>query len=141
MFAFPILTAFLDRLGGWRYKWARRYLLPLAVFCVEPTVSRAVFSLSLGLVLTFDLDEIEDRRWEEVFLHGFAISACLWTITGWWSWMVWAWWVVGVYLSNLGLTHIDNVSGTRRPFWKLDWKWVEIGRGFLIGLACTLGGL
>ena len=134
------LFAFLDRLGGggfgflgakgWLaegHKWARRYALPAALFFLNMTLEQFVLCVALSAILSLDLDEIENRNWDEIFLHGFGIAAVLWPLAGLWALLVPAWWLFGVYLSNIGL------NGR-----KLGWHWVETIRGLLIGLVIVL---
>lgn len=142
----PFLTAYLDRLGGSKWKPARRYILPLLVWLFYPTYERAFFSIVLSVIISFNLDEIEDRNWEEIFLYGFGISFCLWTLGGLWALLPGAWWILGVYWSNFGLqtfwsARAPGHGGPEPIYWwagKIDWKYVEIVRGFLIGLAVVM---
>ena len=130
--------AFLDRLGGggfgwvgakgWLaegHKWARRYLLP-ALLMVKSGWSwqHLAGAAILSAVLSFNLDEIAQRDWEEIALHPLALGLGTFLLGGswWWSGVVAGWWLLGVYLSNVG------VRG-----WKLGWHWVESGRGGLLG--------
>ena len=64
-----ILLPMLDRLGGWRYKYLRRYGIPLSVFVLNPSYLLAVHMGILCLVLSFNLDEIEERDWDDVLAH------------------------------------------------------------------------
>ena len=134
--------AFLDRWGGGGFaflgasenhplgkgaKWARRYGIPLLVWLNNRTLDQAILCVALGAILSFNLKEIAERDWEEVFLHGFGIAAVLWPTAGRWALLVPAWWVLGVFWSNIG------ILGR-----KIGWHWVELIRGAMIGLALAL---
>ena len=133
-----LIAGFLDRWGGGGFSFltspfnrgckpARRYALPLLVWLAEPTLDRAIFCVLLGAIFSLNLDEIEDRNWDEIFLYAISLGACLWTVAGWYSFIPGAWWLIGIYLSNFG------IAGK-----KLDWKYVELIRGSLIGLVISI---
>lgn len=136
------LFAFLDRWGGGGFyflgvsedhplgqgeKSARRIGIPMLVWLLNPTFEQAVLCIALGAILSFNLKEIPQRDWEEVFLHGFGIGAVLLPTAGLWALLVPIWWVFGVYWSNIGF--LGN---------RIGWHWVELIRGFTIGLALAL---
>lgn len=82
----------LDRLGGWKFKPARRYGIPLFVYLISPSTEMAVLCIVMAAIFTFNLDEIEGYQdnasgdvaigWEEVFLHGLGIGMCLYPLAG-----------------------------------------------------------
>lgn len=152
---FAALCAFLYRWGGGGFqrlpapfnrgeKAARRYGIPLALFGLCPTPAAAVPLLMLCAVLHFNLEEIKARRWEEIFCWSAVVSLSLQHLAGWICWIPTAWWVFGVYWSNIGFPMryeplwfvVDGPSQPVPPRHRLDWFWVEIGMGLLIGLAC-----
>ncbi len=98
------------------------------MFTVHPSLAQAVLCVAMAAILSFNLKEIEARNWEELFLHGFGLAAVLWPIAGLWALLVPAWWLGGVYASNVGV-----------KTWKLGWHWVELGRGAMIGLTLAFG--
>lgn len=149
----PILIAVLDRLGGNGHKWARRYIIPILLYFVSPSLSNALFCLFLSMILSFNLNEIEKehhvpakRDWEECFLHPFGIAFCIYNIAGLWALMVPLWWLFGIYWSNEGLKaektadSVYHKTGRRWIFGPnyLPWQYVEIFRGFFIGLSICL---
>lgn len=79
------------------------------------------------MVFHFNLDEIEERDWDDVITYGLAQAWCLSWIGGINSISVAITWIVGVWLSNC----VPDK-------YKLDWKYVEIIQGFTIGLVCIL---
>ncbi len=123
------LCAYLYRWGGgdiWPFKkgWkpARRYLLPsllaLAVFQAQFTVSMII----LSLITHFNLQEIEDRNWEEIALYGFGQAWCFSILSGFWSGLLAAFWILGVWISN------------ESPWaGKFDWRYVELTQGAVMG--------
>lgn len=134
------LFGFLDRLGGggfeflgakgWLaqgHKEARRLGIPLLVWIINPTLEQAILCVALGAILSFNLKEIAQRDWEEIFLHGFGIAACIWNLAGVYALAVPFWWLIGVYWSNIGINKH-----------KLGWHWVELIRGLVIGLSICL---
>ncbi len=135
------IAAFLDRWGGGGFtflgiksgilsrgfKTARRFGLPALVFSLNPTFDQTLLAIVMGAILSFNLKEIGQRDWEEVFLHGFGLAAALWPIAGKVALIIPVWWLVGIYLSNIGI-------GRKR----LGWHWVELIRGALIGV-CLIG--
>jgi len=124
----------LDRLGGWKFKPARRYGIPLFVYLISPSTEMAVLCIVMAAIFTFNLDEIEGYQdnasgdvaigWEEVFLHGLGIGMCLYPLAGLTSLFVPLAWVVGVYLSNKGIGDF-----------RLKWRYTEALRGLTMGLA------
>jgi hypothetical protein len=132
---FIFLCAFLYRWGGGKifflkngFKPARRYILP-ALIAVQ---TGWIFPMIIFSIIThFNLQEIEDRRWEEIFLYGMGQAWCF-LFAGLASGLIGAWWITGVYLSNIGLTLYSS-----KKLFKLDWFWVEIVQGLVIGLICV----
>ncbi len=133
--AFVLLCAFLYRLGGGPilgikkgWKPARRYILPIAIAIkTGAIIPMIVFSA----ITHFNLQEIEERRWEEVFCYGMSQAWCF-LFAGLASGFVGAWWIVGVYLSNIGIALFKD-----RARFKIDWFWVELIQGCIIGLICV----
>jgi len=76
----------------------------------------------LSAILHFNLDEVEERDWDDVACYGMAQTACFIAMSGVWAWVLGLWWLLGTYWSNNG----ENE-------YRLDWKYVEIVQGFLIG--------
>jgi hypothetical protein len=78
--------------------------------------------LILCAIFHFNLDEVEEKDWDDVFCYGVAQSWCLWWIGGISS--IWAsiTWLFGVWASNC-----------LPERFKLDWKYVELAQGFVIG--------
>jgi len=134
----------LDRMGGadgYDKAW-RRYGIPLVLFLYSMSVEQAILSVLLAVIFTFNLDEIEEVNYEEIFLHGLGVSYCLFNVAGWFGAVVAVWWTVGTALSNFGIDNRYTLAlwdSFRR--WRLDWKWVEIGRGACMGLAICLNQL
>lgn len=134
------ILPFLDRLAGsdaklpFSKKLLRRILIPTCIYIVDTSFERLLFCVLLGIIFSFNLNEIEPehhnpqkRDWEEIALYGLALTFCLYTLCFNWAWLVCLLWVCGVYLSNNG------VFG-----YKLNWKYVEIGRGLAMALAINL---
>jgi len=108
-------------------KLLRRLGIPLYLFLTLPRVEVGLGCLLLGIIFTFNLDEIEERDWDDVLCYGLAISFCLTPLAGFISCLVGFWWLIGVLLSNIGINK-----------WRLPWRWVEIGMGIAIALAINL---
>jgi hypothetical protein len=108
------LCATLYRIGGWRYKWVRRYILPLIVYAVTHEAIQAVV---LCAVLCFNLDEIEERDYDDVFCYGLAQAWCF--AFSPFSLILALHWVGATWLSN--------------KFNRYDWAYVEVAQGALIG--------
>jgi len=132
--------AFCDRLGGggfgwlgakgWLatgHKWVRRYLLPATIWWLNQTWEQAFLCVLMAIILSTDLDEIEQRQWDTVAMFGISLAYVLYPLAGLLGLAVPAWWLLGIYLSNIGLNQ-----------WKLGWHWVELIRGGLIGLVIVL---
>jgi len=133
MVVFPLITAYLYRLGGgdiWPfkrgYKWVRRYLLPLSVVLYTQSMYSIVPMLLFSLICHFNLDEIEERDWDDVCCYGLAQAFCFYYIAGFNSIAVASSWVFGTLWSNNGPK-------------KLPWHWVEFLHGLIIGLVVILG--
>ena len=134
--------AFLDRWGGGGFaflgittgplsrglKIARRLGIPLGVWLLNQTWEQAILCAIMAGILSTNLDEIAERKWDTVFLYGVALGFVLYPLAGLWALLVPAWWFGSVYWSNIG------IWGT-----KIGWHWVELVRGALIGLALFLG--
>lgn len=123
------LIPVFDRLSGSdakipKKKLLRRLGIPTILFCLHPTPFQAVLSVLLAIILSTDLDEIEDREWDTILQYGLSISFCLMLTSGVWGLLPGLWWMLGVWLSNFGIKN-----------WRLDWKWVEVGRGLFISLS------
>lgn len=140
LLAVPVF-GFLDRLGGggfgflgakgWLaegHKWARRFCIPALVLFLNQSLEQAILCGLMVLILSTNLDEIAEKKWDTVFLYGFSLGAVLYPTAGIWSLLVPAWWFIGVWFSNVGL------FGK-----KVGWHWVELIRGLAIGLAVVLG--
>jgi len=125
IYTLPVLLAIMDRIGGWRYKWVRRYGIPVVIFTFFPTIETALWMTLLVTVFTFNLDEIEEKRDEEIFLHGLGIAFSVYHLSGIYSMAISLGWFLGVKASL-------RWNGVR-------WRYVEAGRGFLIGLSIVLG--
>jgi hypothetical protein len=137
-FIYIPLLPFLDRLGGGGYdnlpapfntgqKWARRFLLPSLLWLLSLTLTNAVYCATLAFIFCFNLDEIEERNWEEIFLWTATFFFCLTPTCGWYGLIPACWWPLGIYLSNIG------VKGR-----KLDWFFVELFRGLFIAVGALL---
>jgi hypothetical protein len=124
----PILTAFLYRFGGSVWKPARRYGIPALLFAYDPNKLNILPMLILCLILHFNLDEIEENDMDDVFCYGMAQSWCMWWLAGPYSVLVGLTWITGVLLSNRELLYK----------FKLDWKYVELAQGFVLGGVCLL---
>lgn len=62
--------------------------------------------------------------------YGLAQAWCFYAYVGVYSLAVALWWVVGVFLSNIGIP-----KGIRsKEVFKLDWKYVELVHGAIIGI-------
>lgn len=150
MLVFIALGGFLYRWGGGGFnnlpkplnqgfKPARRYILPAMIAITTSLwIPMAVFSM----ILHFNLKEIEDRRWDDIALYGFAQAWCF-AESGIISIIIGLSWIVGVYLSNIGLCLCKNI-----PIYKgiadgkscgdpkkLDWFFVELIHGAIVGFA------
>lgn len=129
------LMAALFRLAGSdlnipHKKILRRVFIPIYLTLVFGHISPALILFSMGIltvILSFNLNEIELRQFDDVFNYGMAIACCLYPIAGGLSLIVPAWWITSVILSNIGIKDL-----------KLDWRYVEIGMGIAIGLAVSL---
>jgi hypothetical protein len=142
------LCAFLYRWGGGGYKmlpgalgrgWkpARRYGIPLAVALYAWDWWMIPPALLLCGILHFNLDEIEERDWDDVASYGFAQAFCFYK-AGILASIVGAWWMLGVYMSNHDLPFLkQRVPSTERGYQgvRLDWWWVEYLQGAVIGVA------
>lgn len=146
--AFVVLSGFLYRWGGGGFaflpapfnsgwKPARRYILPAIVaFHTGWIIPMVVFSI----ITHFNIQEIEDRRWDDVATYGFAQAWCF-AGAGYASGLIGAWWFAGTWLSNIGCRapakwrlRLGDFTGD----WRLDWFWVEVIQGCLIGLVSVL---
>ena len=130
----PLITTYtigiatLDRLGGSYSKAFRRYGIPSAIYLLHPTsLQHAIASIMLAVLFSLNLDEIEQRNWEEIYLYSIALAFCTYIYGDWLCILPSSIWLLGIYLSNIGLNG-----------WRLDWRYVEIARGAAIGLAATL---
>lgn len=126
-------AAILYRLGGggfWflpapfnkGHKWARRYILPALVAWVSGWY---IESALLSLILHFNLDEIESRRWDDIACYGFAQAFTV-ARSGFYLGIVGAWWFCGTWLSNIGIT-------LNKKNYRLDWFFVELIQGAALG--------
>lgn len=138
-FAIPV-CAYLYRYGGgdiWPFKkglkQARRYILPIYIALATNTVLTPAI---LSLITHFNLKEIEERRWEDIVCYGLAQAWCFFAFAGLWSLLIALWWVVGVFLSNIGIPIKFTKDGPEVH--KLDWKYVELIHGGLIGLMLLI---
>ena len=129
--AHPILLSIpiLDRVAGGDLKLPykkllRRIGIPLVIFISFPSINVALTMILMGIVLSFNLDEIEEKDWDDVFCYGLALSACLFLVSGIYSILVAFTWLVGVLLSN--------------KWNRVDWKYVEIARGASIALSVII---
>lgn len=100
------------------FKPARRYLLP---FVVVWFTQAYLYALMLSVMLHYNLDEIEEKDWDDVSCYGLAQAWCF-SYLGAISGILALWWILGVVLSNIKI--FKN---------KLDWFYVELGQGALIG--------
>lgn len=130
------ICAYLYRWGGgdiWPFrsglKQARRYILPIYIALATNTV---LTPLVFCLITHFNLKEIEQRRWDDIVCYGLAQAWCFYAVAGAWSALIAMWWVVGVFLSNIGVP-----ISLRKQVWKLDWRYVELGQGAVIGLLIS----
>lgn len=130
------VCAYLYRLGGgdiWPFvkgcKQARRYILPIYIALATNTV---LTPLVFCLITHFNLKEIEQRRWDDIVCYGLAQAWCFYAVAGAWSALIAMWWVVGVFLSNIGVP-----ISLRKQVWKLDWAYVEAIHGAVIGLLIS----
>lgn len=120
----PVVFAVMDRLGGNGYKWVRRFGIPLMVWMLNPTLAQIPLSITMAVVYTFNLDEIEEKDYESIFTHGCAVSLGVCLLGGGWVVSIPIVWTVLTYASLR---------------WnKFDWMYVELGRGFVTGLCCIL---
>ena len=125
---FPLLFALLYRMGGAVWKPARRYGIPiLGLVLMNFSLTALVFMSILCLILHFNLNEIGERDWDDVACYGFAQAFCL-SFSGLWAILVGAWWFIGTYCSN------NDTPILKR----LNWKYVELGQGAMIGLCIAL---
>ena len=139
------VCAYLYRLGGgdiWPFvkgcKQARRYILPIYIALATNTV---LTPLVFCLITHFNLKEIEQRRWDDIVCYGLAQAWCFYAVAGAWSALIALWWIVGVFLSNIGIPYKmipleDFIRPTPYVF-RLDWKYVELGQGAVIGLLIS----
>lgn len=123
---------------GW--KPARRYLLPLFLAYLS---GWWIPMTLLSIILHFNLEEIKTRRWDDVCTYGFAQAWCF-AGAGWISGLIGAWWFVGTWFSNIGIqTEMFCPRRLGVPMhWtkckidlRLDWFWVELVQGCLMGLV------
>ena len=106
------------------FKPVRRYGIPLALFLLAPTLENAVLMVILGTVLSFNLNEIEARNWEEIALWSATYFFTLRLVAGPFGLLPALWWPLGIYLSNFG------IRGR-----KLPWQYVELTRGLLLAIG------
>ena len=130
------ICAYLYRWGGgdiWPFrsglKQARRYILPIYIALATNTV---LTPLVFCLITHFNLKEIEQRRWDDIVCYGLAQAWCFYAVAGAWSALIALCWVVGVFLSNIGVP-----ISLRKQVWKLDWAYVEAIHGAVIGLLIS----
>jgi hypothetical protein len=156
MMIFIPLLAFLDRFAGGGFKslpspfndgWkpARRILIPLTLWLTQPRLETVGYALMLGYIFCLNLDEIEDRNWDEISVWSLCLFFALKPFSGFWATIPATWWPIGIYLSNFGIKlkfWAKESNGIKTQFY-LDWFWVELIRGACIGLAIWLyhGGL
>jgi len=123
----PIITALLYRAGGWFWKPARRYLLPLALYFYRPDPMNIIPMVVLSIVFHFNLDEIEEKDWDDVFCYGLAQAWCLAWVNPIVSGLVALSWLLVVLASNKLPERM-----------KLPWAWCELIQGLVIGLVFVL---
>lgn len=121
----PVLFAIMDRVGGNGYKWVRRFGIPIIVFLVNPTIGQVGLSILMGSVYSFNLDEIEDRDYESIFTHGCGVALGVSLLGGAWVILIPVIWTL--------------LTACSLRWNRLDWKYVEITRGFVTGLCCLIG--
>lgn len=117
---FPPLAAFLGALGGWSFKWTRRYLLPvlggLLAWAYGVTWYRCV-GYAAATAVAFSLGYSPERNpWWEIFLVGATYGATPLLLS--WRWKR-IWWPV---LTGAALLCLMAVS---LQFNWFTWKWVE----------------
>lgn len=127
----------LDRVGGWRYKFVRRFGLPIFFFVQKPDIESFAACLLLSVLLTFNLDEIEEWDLDDVFNYGVALSFCFYHFAGFWALILGVYWLVGVYASNrvIQITFLKKFNVTVP---KIDWKYIEFGRGVVMQILVIL---
>lgn len=129
---FFITGAALWRLGGWHYKWARRYVFPffIAISSFVKNIKTKkkwlqilLFPLLIG---AFCLGYGDNRTYLQRFIVG-----CAWVAPrfyflgfGWFAATVPVIWIILFWLSNN--------SKTKKYF---KWFWVEMITGGCVGLA------
>lgn len=140
---FVLLCGFLYRFGGGGFKFlpfpfnqgfkaARRYALPLAVaFFTGWWFPMCLYSL----ILHFNLDEIAARRWDDVACYGFAQAFCF-VGAGQAAGLLGAWWFCATYFSNNNFQINFKRFNFKLP--KLDWFYVELVQGLLVGLLAIV---
>lgn len=144
----PIM-AFLDRWGGGGFhflrapfndgqKAARKFGIPAILWLTNPGFESGLAAGMLALLFSFNLDEIEARNAEEIALWSFVMFFGIAPFAGAWAALPAVWWPIGIYLSNFGWG-VRQFKNDNDPFWqrsnRLDWFWVELIRGALIGAA------
>jgi hypothetical protein len=118
---YPAWAALLGALGGWAFKWLRRYLLPISggllalAYGIE---RRRCVGYAVATTMAFSLPYSPDRHsWGLIFLVGAAYGATPLIL----CWRArWAWWPILTGSSLAGLMaaslHLD---------W-FTWKWAEM---------------
>jgi len=143
--ALLVALPFLDRWGGGDFNWlpfnipkmfqkgctsARKYGIPIAIWLAFPTFQIAFCMVAFGLLLSLNLDWIEDKEWIDGYIISIGYALCLWLVAGWWGIGVSVVWMLGVFLSN-------NVIGNT----SLPWRYVEGARGLTMAVAINLNQL
>ena len=127
---FPALTSALFSIGGTGHKWARRYILPLAVFALTNNPFVAV-ALCIALHLPYG-DSLKEIPWLRYIIFGtFFLPFAL---------VVWTPWILLSWLVTSVLFIVSNSKWGEKLF---PWWIVEPIMGYLIGVTCvaTMGGI
>ena len=140
--ALILILPFLDRWGGGGFEFlskklpgdlkdgfkaARRIGIPLAIWLVQPTLVTGACMVFLGILLSLNLDWIEEEAWLDGMLYSLGFIGFLWPVAGVWGISVAIVWFLGVLISN-------NVLGNTC----LPWRYVELARGLAIAVAINL---
>lgn len=133
---FFAVGALLWRLGGWHWKWLRRYVLPFLLTASvaaedmrkdapkKPLLKKLV--LFPALVAAFSLGYGEKHPYWRKFLVGFSWIAPALAINGF-SWLRAAAPVIWI-----SMFYLSNYEKTARYF---KWHYVEIVNGGIVGMA------
>ena len=101
--------------------------MPIILYLYHPGLGSVLPLVMLSIILHFNLLEITQKQWDDVFCYGLAQSWCLYPFAGIKSGLVALSWLTVVLWSN---------QVPER--YKLKWDYAEIAHGLVIGLVSVM---